>query len=163
MRELLYDAADHFKRGKALAEGGDVRGALRSFEDALSDLHAVKPQRMRDVLLAYVHLSRYELAASLDSASADSDLRLGYSYARSTGEPAVRKLAENALDGASENARLERSANRRATYAGRQEETKPHQTLAPTKPRVPVTMALCLTLPLSRLSAPPPTPTKRLI
>ena len=94
MRELLYDAADHFKRGKALAEEGDVRGALRSFEDALSDLHAVKPQRMRDVLLAYVHLSRYELAASLDPASADSDLRLGYSYARSTGEPAVRKLAE---------------------------------------------------------------------
>ena len=71
-----------------------MRGALRSFEDALRDLHAVKPQRMRDVLLAYVHLSRYELAASLDPASADSDLRLGYSYARSTGEPAVRKLAE---------------------------------------------------------------------
>ena len=94
LRELLYDAADHFKRGKALAEGGDVRGALRCFEDALRDLHAVKPQRMRDVLLAYVHLSRYELAASLNPALADSDLRLGYSYARTTREPAVRKLAE---------------------------------------------------------------------
>ncbi len=95
MRELLYNAADHFKSGKALAERGDVRGALRCFESALRDLHAVKPQRMRDVLLAYVHLSRYELAASLDPVLAESDLRLGYSYARTTGEPAVRKLAED--------------------------------------------------------------------
>ena len=94
MRELLYNAAKHFKRGKALADRGDVRGAMVAFGDALRDLHAVKPQRMRDVLLAQVHLSRYPLAVSIDPALADSDLRFGYSYARSTREPAVRDLAE---------------------------------------------------------------------
>ncbi|HEX7023091.1 MAG TPA: hypothetical protein VF171_09555 [Trueperaceae bacterium] len=94
VRELLYNAAKHFKRGKMLAERGDVRGALAAYRDALRDLHAVKPQRMRDVLLAQVHLSRYQAAVELDPAQAESDLRLGYSYARCTLEPAVRDLAE---------------------------------------------------------------------
>lgn len=94
MRELLYNAARHYKRGKALAERGDVRGAMACYQDALRDLHAVRPQRMRDVLLAHVHLSRYQVAMQLDPSLADSDLRLGYSYARTTREPAVRELAE---------------------------------------------------------------------
>ena len=95
MRELLYNAARHFKRGKALAERGDVRAAMVAFQDALRDLHAVKPQRMRDVLLAQVYLSRYQLGKTLDADRADSDLRIGYSYARTTHEPNVRLLAEN--------------------------------------------------------------------
>lgn len=94
MRELLYNAANHFKRGKALAERGDMRGAMTCYEDALRDLHAVKPQRMRDVLLAHVHLSRYQVALELDRELAQRDLRLGYSYARSAQDPAVRQLAE---------------------------------------------------------------------
>lgn len=94
MRELLYNAAKHFKRGKALSERGDSRGAMVAFEDALKDLHAVKPQRMRDVLLAQVYLSRYQLGRDSDPLKADSDLRLGYSYARTTFEPTVRQLAE---------------------------------------------------------------------
>mgnify|MGYP001264909742 CR=1 FL=1 len=94
MRELLYNAAKHFKRGKALGERGDSRGAMVAFEDALKDLHAVKPQRMRDVLLAQVYLSRYQLGREADPLRADSDLRLGYSYARTTFEPTVRQLAE---------------------------------------------------------------------
>lgn len=94
MRTLLYNAAKHFKRGKALAERGDVRGAMVAYGDALRDLHAVRPQRMRDVLLAQVYLSRYQLGAELDLAAADSDLRMGYSYARTTREPTVRQLAE---------------------------------------------------------------------
>ncbi|MFA5550858.1 MAG: hypothetical protein WDA03_04500 [Trueperaceae bacterium] len=94
MRELLYDAARHFKRGKALADRGDVRGAMAAYEDALRELHAVKPQRMRDVLLAQVYLSRFQAGRSIDARRADSDLRVGYSYARTTHEPTVRLLAE---------------------------------------------------------------------
>ncbi len=94
MREALYNAAKHYKRGKAIAERGDVRGAMVAYQDALRELHSVRPQRMRDVLLAHVYLSRYQLEAKLDPATAESDLRLGYSYARTTKDPAVRALAE---------------------------------------------------------------------
>jgi hypothetical protein len=94
VRDLLYDAAKHFKRGKALAERGDVRGAMVAYEDALLDLHAVKPQRMRDVLLAQVYLSRHQIADGHDAKRAAADLRMGYSYARTTREPSVRQLAE---------------------------------------------------------------------
>jgi len=94
MRELLYNAAKHFKRGRALAERGDVRGAMLGYRDALRDLHAVRPQRMRDVLLAQVYLSRYQIGRDIDADAAESDLRMGYSYARTTHEPTVRQLAE---------------------------------------------------------------------
>ena len=94
MRELLYNAARHYKRGKALLERGDVRGAHKAFEEALLDLHAVKPQRMRDVLLAQVYLSRYQAGREVDPRGARADLQLGYSYARTTREASVRQLAE---------------------------------------------------------------------
>ncbi len=94
MRELLYDAAKHYRHGRALAERGDVRGAMQAYREALKDLHAVKPQRMRDVLLAQVYLSRYVIGRDVDRRRADSDLRIGYSYARTTHEPHVRQLAE---------------------------------------------------------------------
>lgn len=94
MRELLYDAARHYKRGRALADRGDVRGAMGAYKDALRELHAVKPQRMRDVLLAQVYLSRYSVGRLVDVKKFDSDLRVGYSYARTTQEPTVRNLAE---------------------------------------------------------------------
>lgn len=94
MRELLYNAAKHFKRGRALAQRGDVPGAMLAYKDALRDLHAVRPQRMRDVLLAQVYLSRFQIALPVDPEGAESDLRMGYSYARTTHEPTVRQLAE---------------------------------------------------------------------
>lgn len=94
MRELLFSAARHFKRGKALADRGDVRGAAVAYQEALRDLHAVKPQRMRDVLLAQVYLSRSLIEHDIDPERADSDFRIGYSYARTTQEPHVRELAE---------------------------------------------------------------------
>lgn len=94
MRELLYNAARHFKRGRALAERGDARGAWAAFEEALRDLHAVPPQRMRDVLLAQVHLSRYKVAREVDPEAALQDLRFGYSYARTSRESAVESLAQ---------------------------------------------------------------------
>lgn len=113
MRELLYDAARHYKRGKALAERGDVRGAMAAYEDALRELHAVKPQRMRDVLLAQVYLSRFQAGRSIDARRADSDLRVGYSYARTTHEPTVRLLAEQMW-----HARLEEHAKAPPTGPG---------------------------------------------
>lgn len=94
MRELLYKAAEHYKQGKNLADQGDVRAALQAYREALRDLHAVQPQRMRDVLLAHVYLARYQLAVRRNNSQADSDLRMGYSYARTTKEPVVRELAE---------------------------------------------------------------------
>jgi hypothetical protein len=99
MRELLYDAAKHYRHGRALAERGDVRGAMQAYRDALKDLHAVKPQRMRDVLLAQVYLSRYVIGRDVDPRRADSDLRTGYSYARTTHEPHVRLMAEELWQG----------------------------------------------------------------
>jgi len=92
MRELLYEAAKHYRRGKSLAERGDTRGAGVAFEEALRELQAVRPQRMRDVLLAQVYLSRHQLDP--DAADAAADLRLGYAYARTTAEPNVRAIAE---------------------------------------------------------------------
>jgi len=92
MRELLYEAAKHYRRGKSLAERGDTRGAGVAYEEALRELQAVRPQRMRDVLLAQVYLSRHQLDP--DGQEAAADLRLGYAYARTTAEPNVRAIAE---------------------------------------------------------------------
>jgi hypothetical protein len=94
MRELLYSAAEHFKTGKGLLDQGNLNGAMTAYADALRDLHAVKPQRMRDVLLAQVHLSRYQVALGVNKKEALEDLRLGYSYARTAKEPSVQDLAE---------------------------------------------------------------------
>ncbi len=94
MRELLYNAASHVRRGKALAAAGNRREALKAYAEALRDLHAVKPQRERDVLLAHVYLSRYQLADNRRAKAAQHDLRVGYSYARTAAEPSVRLLAE---------------------------------------------------------------------
>lgn len=94
MRELLYNAGGHLRRGRALAEAGDRQGALAAYAEALRDLHAVKPQRQRDVLLAHVYLARYSLAVDRAAEAALHDLRLGYSYARTSAEPGVRGLAE---------------------------------------------------------------------
>jgi hypothetical protein len=91
MRELLYEAAKHYRHGKSLADRGDGRGAAVAFEAALRELQAVRPQRMRDVLLAQVYLSRHQLNPETRDLS---DLRLGYAYARTTAEPSVRALAE---------------------------------------------------------------------
>lgn len=91
MRELLYEAAKHYRHGSLLAERGDARGAAVAFESALRELGAVRPQRMRDVLLAQVYLSRHQLNPGEGDLS---DLRFGYAYARSTAEPSVRALAE---------------------------------------------------------------------
>lgn len=113
MRELLYNAGGHLRRGRACAEAGNRSGALKAYADALRDLHAVKPQRQRDVLLAHVYLARYALAPDKTAQTAQHDLRVGYSYARTSAEPGVRGLAETLWRGflAERNALAEHGAH----------------------------------------------------
>lgn len=94
MRGLLYEAAAHYKRGKELEAAGNRNEALSAWHSALRDLHAVKPQRMRDVLLAQVYLACHMASRDVDAAGSLADLRHGYSYARTTREPSIRLLAE---------------------------------------------------------------------
>lgn len=94
MTDILYDAAEHYKRGRELAAEGNVNAAIRAYQQALLDLHAVRPQRKRDVLLARVYLDCYRASYEIDPVGALRDLRAGYSYARTTKEASVRLLAE---------------------------------------------------------------------
>ncbi len=94
MREILYDAAAHYRRGRELADSGATREALDAWHEAIRDLHAVRPQRMRDVLLAQVYLACHAVSRHDDPRKAEASLRTGYSYARTTREPSVRQLAE---------------------------------------------------------------------
>ncbi len=94
MRGLLYEAAAHYRRGKELEAAGQRAEAIEAWHAALRDLHAVKPQRMRDVLLAQVYLACHMASRDSDPEGSLTDLRFGYSYARTTREPSVRLLAE---------------------------------------------------------------------
>lgn len=94
MTGLLYEAAAHYRRGRELEASGMRREALDAWQSALKDLHAVRPQRNRDVLLAQVYLACHVASRDQDPASALTSLRFGYSYARTTCEPHVRILAE---------------------------------------------------------------------
>ncbi|MEZ4630177.1 MAG: hypothetical protein R2880_05620 [Deinococcales bacterium] len=94
MRELLYNAAENYQEGRALAEQGDIHGAISAYTWALHHLHAVKPLRERDALLAQVYLSRYQVSLKYQALKAYSDLRMGYSYAKMTKQAEVRELAE---------------------------------------------------------------------
>lgn len=92
--QLLYDAAAHYRRGRELEARGEKEGALAEWRAALRDLHAVAPQRMRDILLAQVYLACHVAGLEDDPEAAAVSLRLGYSYARTTRDASVRKLAE---------------------------------------------------------------------
>lgn len=94
MHELLYEAAAHYRRGRELEAAGQPDEALAAWRAALKDLHAVRPQRMRDVLLAQVYLACHQASRDLNPGEALTSLRFGYSYARTTREPTVRLLAE---------------------------------------------------------------------
>lgn len=94
MRELLYEAAAHYRKGRELEAAGRRDEAHAAWRAALKDLHAVQPQRNRDVLLAQVYLACHTASRDSDPEGALSSLRFGYSYARTTREPSVRLLAE---------------------------------------------------------------------
>ena len=66
---------------------------MAAYEDDSAELHAVAAAHARRAL-AQVYLSRFQAGRSIDSRRADSDLRVGYSYARTTQEPTVRLWAE---------------------------------------------------------------------
>jgi|SRR5690625_686636 len=93
-QKLLYGAAAHYRRGRELEAEGSRQAALEAWQAALRDLHAVAPQRMRDILLAQVYLACHIASRADDPERAAVDLRLGYSYARTTRDASVRKLAE---------------------------------------------------------------------
>ena len=92
--ELILQATDNINEAKALAQQGDVHGSMSAYEEALKDLHAVQPSNERDVLLAQVYLARYENAEKFKLSPDISDLRYGYSYAKTTKNVKVRGLAE---------------------------------------------------------------------
>lgn len=94
MTELLYNAATHYRQGKELFEAGEVLAAIRAYQQALLDLHAVRPHRQRDVLLARVYLDCHAASREIDPDDSLRDLWAGYSYSRTTREPSVRLLAE---------------------------------------------------------------------
>ncbi|HLR47427.1 MAG TPA: hypothetical protein VK092_09740 [Deinococcales bacterium] len=93
--KLLYGAAGHYRRGRELEADGHREEALQAWQAALRDLHAVAPQRMRDILLAQVYLACHIASRTDDPEGAATDLRLGYSYARTTRDTSVRQLAED--------------------------------------------------------------------
>lgn len=92
---LMRQAMDNINEANALAQQGDVHGSMSAYEEALKDLHAVAPSSERDVLLAQVYLARYENADKFKLSPDVSDLRYGYSYAKTTKDVEARALAES--------------------------------------------------------------------
>jgi hypothetical protein len=94
MRELLYNAARHYKRGKALA-----RARRRAGRDGRLRGGAAGPAR-REAAAHARRAARAGVPVALPGGArggprgARADLQLGYSYARTTREPSVRQLAE---------------------------------------------------------------------
>lgn len=91
---LISEATDHINEAKALAQQGDVHGSMSAYEEALKVLHTVSPGDERDLMLAQVYLSRYENASKFKLTPDASDLRYGYSYAKTTKDVEARALAE---------------------------------------------------------------------
>ena len=94
MQELFNKAEHALQQGHALADQGDIHGAITSFSQALKHLETIKPQRRRDQLLADVYLSRYQVSLNFSGPSAYSDLRWGYSYAKTSQDLFLRSKAE---------------------------------------------------------------------
>ena len=92
--QLISQATDNINEATALAQQGDVHGSMAAYEEALRDLHSVGPSNDRDVLLAQVYLARYENASKFKLSPDVSDLRSGYSYAKTTKDVKARALAE---------------------------------------------------------------------
>ena len=91
---LMRQATDNINEANALAQQGDVHGSMSAYEEALKDLHAISPSTERDLLLAEVYLARYENASKFKLSADISDLRYGYSYAKTTKNVKARALAE---------------------------------------------------------------------
>ena len=94
MEKLIDSAQRYFQEGLKRAEIQDARASLDYFQRAVKDLILLKPDKKRDSLLAQVYLSRYEVGKEIDFDKALTDLRVGYSYAKTCMEPAVQEKAQ---------------------------------------------------------------------
>ena len=95
MEDLLRAAAQCLEDAERARGKRHYRDAYAAYQRALDTIHGMRPRRERDVLLARIYLDRFQIAKDPTSARAVSDLRFGYSYARSTGDPTVREVAED--------------------------------------------------------------------
>jgi len=93
--QLIRQATDNISEATALAQQGDIHGSMAAYDEALKDLHSVGPSNNRDVLLAQVYLAKYENASKFKLSPDVSDLRYGYSYAKTTKDVEARALAES--------------------------------------------------------------------
>lgn len=92
MRPSIASAEDLLSSAEAMAPGA----AKRNTESALEMLCRLRPSRERDALLAWGHLRMHEFSSG-NLEQADKHLRWGYSYAKSSGDPASRQLAESLM------------------------------------------------------------------
>jgi hypothetical protein len=99
MRSAYLTAARSLQLGREWAVEGDQSRALEAYQEALSLLRTLPPERTRDVLLAHTHLAFYQTLALVDSPGGQNHLHLGVSYARSTRDPLARAIAEECLSG----------------------------------------------------------------
>ncbi|MFB9992893.1 hypothetical protein ACFFLM_13040 [Deinococcus oregonensis] len=99
MRPAYLTAARNLQLGREWAVEGDQARALEAYEDALTILTALPPERTRDVLLAHTHLAFYQTLALAGADAGQQHLHLGVSYARSTRDPLARAIAEECLSG----------------------------------------------------------------
>lgn len=94
MEDLLRAAAQCLEEAERARAKRFYRDAYAAYQRALDTIHGMRPRRERDVLLARIYLDRFQIAKDPTSPRAVSDLRFGYSYARSTGDSVVREVAE---------------------------------------------------------------------
>ncbi|MFC3831515.1 MULTISPECIES: hypothetical protein [Deinococcus] len=99
MRSAYLTAARALQLGREWAVEGDQRRALDAYEEALSLLRVLPPERTRDVLLAHTHLAFYQTLELVGSRGGQHHLHLGVSYARATRDPLARAIAEECLSG----------------------------------------------------------------
>jgi len=95
MEKLIVSAHRYYKEGLKKAEIEDTRASLDYFQRAIRSLILLKPDKKRDSLLAEVYLARYTVTKELDIDAALADLRVGYSYARTSREPGLQDRAQN--------------------------------------------------------------------
>lgn len=99
MRPAYLTAARNLQLGREWAVEGDQERATDAYEEALSILRALPPERTRDVLLAHTHLAYYQTLALMGVEAGQEHLHHGVSYARSTRDPLARAIAEECLSG----------------------------------------------------------------
>lgn len=92
MRPSIARAEELLSKAEAMPPGP----AKRNTESALEMLQRLRPSRERDALLAWGHLRMHEFSNG-NFEAADKHLRWGYSYAKGSGDPQSRQLAEMLL------------------------------------------------------------------